>query len=327
MVDTRYIPPVDNTFTYPIRLASQRTGLTAHVIRIWEKRYAAISPQRTASGQRLYSEGHIVRLRLLCQSTRAGHSIGQIAHLSDEQLRALVAESSEPAANQPDSDAPGRNAPNSAGSSEAIVARCMDAVQQLDSQALEGELQRAALQFDHNRLISHVIEPLMATIGQRWRDGSLRIASEHLASVVVRSFIDTIRSALRVPDDAPHLLVATPLGQMHELGALFVATLAATEGWRTTYLGSNIAADDIAAAAFRQRARVVALSIVYSIDAQALGEELRQLRQRLGSSAIILAGGAGATQCRTQLQHINAIHIDEFLQLRPTLSAIRLSPA
>lgn len=326
-MDTRYIPLVNDPITYPIKLASQRSGLTAHVIRIWEKRYAAISPQRTASGRRLYSEGHIERLSLLRQSTRAGHPIGQIAHLSDEQLRSLVAESAQSVPPRPADDAPERDPTNSTASSEAIVERCMDAVQRLDSQTLEGELRRAALQFDHNRLISHVIEPFMATIGQRWRDGSLRIASEHLASVVVRSFIDTIRSALRVPDDAPHLLVTTPLGQMHELGALFVATMAATEGWRTTYLGSNIAADDIAAAAYQQRARAVALSIVYSVNSEALAQQLHQLRQRLGSSAIILAGGAGAAQCRTQLQRINAIYIDEFAQLRPTLSAIRLSAA
>lgn len=319
---------MDNSITYSIKLASQRSGLTAHVIRIWEKRYAAISPQRTASGRRQYSEGHIERLRLLGQSTRAGHSIGQIAHLSDEQLRSLVEEGSKPAVSPSPTGAPAPlDTVGSSTSSEAIVERCMEAVQRLDSQALEGELRRAALQFDHNSLISHVIEPLMATIGQRWRDGSLRIASEHLASVVVRSFIDTIRSALRVPDDAPHLLVTTPLGQMHELGALFVATLAATEGWRTTYLGSNIAADDIAAAASQQRARVVALSIVYSIDAEVLAEQLHQLRERLGSGAIILAGGAGAAQCRAQLQRINAIYIDGFAQLRPTLSAIRLSAA
>ena len=58
----------------------------------------------------------------------------------------------------------------------------------------------------------------MSMIGQQWREGNLRIASEHFASVVVRSFIDSIRTTLQVPDDAPNLLVTTPLGQMHELG-------------------------------------------------------------------------------------------------------------
>ena len=94
---------------------------------------------------------------------------------------------------------------------QAIVERCMGAVTSLDPQALDIELRRAALQFDHAKLITHIIEPFMSMIGQQWREGNLRIASEHLASVVVRSFIDSIRTTLQVPDDAPNLLVTTPL--------------------------------------------------------------------------------------------------------------------
>ena len=210
---------------------------------------------------------------------------------------------------------------------QAIVERCMGAVTSLDPQALDIELRRAALQFDHAKLITHIIEPFMSMIGQQWREGNLRIASEHLASVVVRSFIDSIRTTLQVPDDAPNLLVTTPLGQMHELGALFVSALAATEGWQTTYLGCNISAADIAVAAQRQGARAIALSIVYSIDKETLRDELSQLRQHLGRGAVIIAGGAGASQCRDILEHVDAIYVDQLNELRPTLSALRLNAA
>jgi DNA-binding transcriptional MerR regulator len=314
---------VERPITYSIKIAAERSGLSAHVIRVWEKRYQAIVPERTESGRRLYKASHIDRLKRLRTLTQSGHSIGQVAHLSDAQLNELAAE--EPAAAAP--IPPPVESPVRDRTPEAIVERCLEAVTGLNPQALESELRRASLQFDHANLISRIIEPLMATIGQRWREGTLRIASEHLASVVVRSFIDSIRTALRVSDDAPHLLVTTPRGQMHELGALFVAALAATEGWNTTYLGCNIPAGDIAVAAQRQEVRAVALSIVYSVDKNTLREELHQLRQHLGSSAVIIAGGAGAGQCRELLEHVDAIYLDQLTQLRPTLSALRLNAA
>src|SRR5262245_25366803 len=76
---------------YPIRAVARRTGLTSHVIRVWEKRYGAVSPMRTPTNRRLYSDTDVERLRLLHQATLAGHSIGQIAQLPNERLQALVA--------------------------------------------------------------------------------------------------------------------------------------------------------------------------------------------------------------------------------------------
>ena len=308
---------------YSIKIAAQRSGLTAHVIRIWEKRYEAVMPKRTASGRRLYSPAQVERLKSLSRLTQTGHSIGHIAHLSDEQLQGIVAEA-------PVEETQPVLPPKQAAyerTAQAIVERCMGAVSSLDPQALDIELRRAALQFDHARLITHIIEPFMSMIGQQWREGNLRIASEHLACVVVRSFIDSIRTTLQVPDDAPNLLVTTPLGHMHELGALFVSALAATEGWQTTYLGCNISAADIAVAAQRQGARAIALSIVYSIDKNILRDELSQLRQHLGQGAVIIAGGAGASECRDILEHVDAIYVDQLNELRPTLSALRLNAA
>ena len=50
---------------HPIQVVVARTGLTAHVIRVWEKRYGAVIPQRTETNRRLYSEDQIGRLSLL----------------------------------------------------------------------------------------------------------------------------------------------------------------------------------------------------------------------------------------------------------------------
>jgi hypothetical protein len=83
-----------NEAQYPIQLVARLTGLSAHVIRIWEQRYRAVEPQRTATKRRLYSRRDIERLSLLRDVIHAGHSIGQIAQLPTDKLGKLVAASS-----------------------------------------------------------------------------------------------------------------------------------------------------------------------------------------------------------------------------------------
>ena len=74
-----------NEAQYPIQSATRLTGLSAHVIRIWEQRYRAVEPQRTPTRRRLYSPGEIERLKLLRGVTLAGYSIGQVAQLRTDK--------------------------------------------------------------------------------------------------------------------------------------------------------------------------------------------------------------------------------------------------
>jgi hypothetical protein len=82
-------------------------------------------------------------------------------------------------------------------------------------------------------------------------------------------------------DQAPILVVATPGGQVHELGALLVGTTAANLGWQVTYLGASLPAAEIAGAARQKGARAVALSLVYPEDDPQLASELAPLRESL----------------------------------------------
>ncbi|MGY8825656.1 MAG: MerR family transcriptional regulator [Candidatus Latescibacterota bacterium] len=310
---------MNQDISYAIKIAAQRTDLSAHVIRIWERRHEAIKPQRSESKRRLYSETDIQRLILLRLAIEAGYTIGQIAHMPDESLRQIIAakptEAKTAIPPEPAIDAQAR----------LFIDRCLMTIRTIDANALEDELQRAALHYSHQQLITEIIDPLMQRIGQLWHEGDLSIASEHLATAVIRAFIDGISTALRVEADAPLLMVATPRGQMHELGALFAGTMATIEGWRVVYLGRDIAADDIATAALLNGATAIALGIAYPSQDGLLHGELKQLRQSLGQDTILIVGGTAAAQYCDVLREIDAVYLEDLPQLRPTLSALKLS--
>ena len=77
---------------HPIAVVTERTGLSQDLLRVWERRYRAVSPTRGPGGQRLYSDADIERLVLLHAATRAGRSISRVANLANEALSAMVDE-------------------------------------------------------------------------------------------------------------------------------------------------------------------------------------------------------------------------------------------
>jgi DNA-binding transcriptional MerR regulator/methylmalonyl-CoA mutase cobalamin-binding subunit len=301
---------------HAIKIVVRRTGLTAHVIRIWEKRYGAVAPQRTGTNRRLYSEAQIERLGLLREVTQAGHSIGQVAKLTTEKLRKLAAE----AAGSNSSVASARQQPPLTLS---FLDEAVAAVKALDAPRLEAALKRAEIALGGQGLLQRVVAPLAQTIGELWRDGSITAAHEHFASAVIRIFLAHAAKPFAAGDSAPVIVVATPTGQIHELGALLVGAAAANLGWHVTYLGASLPAAEIAGAARQNRARVVALSLVYPEDDPRLESELTKLHELLPGEIALLVGGRAMPAYRDVLEKIGALPIKDLAHLFSTLDDLR----
>jgi DNA-binding transcriptional MerR regulator/methylmalonyl-CoA mutase cobalamin-binding subunit len=301
---------------HSIKIVARRTGLSAHVIRIWEKRYGATRPERTATNRRLYSEEQIERLSLLRDLTQTGHSISNVATLPLAKLKALAAEASLPLAHKP---------PAGSGKSGAAsyLEECLAAVKALDSPALEDSLKRAATTLGAQGLLQRVVAPLAQTIGELWRDGSITAAHEHFASAVIRIFLGHAAKPFAGAENAPVLVVATPTGQLHELGALLAGAAAANLGWHVTYLGASLPAAEIAGAAKQNRARAVALRIVYPEDDPRLEGEVTRLRELLPAEVPVLAGGRAMPAYREILEKIEALQIKDLAHLCATLDDLR----
>lgn len=305
-----------DTPCYSIRVVAERTGLSPHVIRVWEKRYGAVQPERTGSNRRRYSERELQRLLLLARAVAAGHPIGCIARLSDDRLRALAS----PEGN----GATATRADFQPGTACAFVGEALCRVETFDEPGLRRVLNRALVTVGHRGFLCRVAAALIEEVGRQWREGTLTAAHEHFLSGVLRVFLGHFEP--HTPARAPRLVVATPSGQLHELGALLAAAAAAQVGWRPIQLGSNLPAAEIAGAALRTGARAVALSIVYPADDPLLPEELRRLRELLPEKTPILVGGRAAPAYQPVLQEIRAIlHADlcSFCDALDKLRALR----
>lgn len=305
---------------YGIKIVAKQTGLSPHVIRIWEKRYNAVSPKRTDTNRRLYSEDDVARLHLLHELTLSGHAIGQIAPLPTSNLKVMLRPSGKivkPAVKPAAASQGGQTV-------QSYLQVCITAVQQLDAEGLELALTRAAVSLSQPVLIEQLIVPLMHKIGDLWRDGTLRVIHEHMATAVVRSFLGNIPNAFEEPAAAPSLIVTTPVGQLHELGALIAAATASSEGWRVTYLGPNLPAEEIAAGAMQNQARAIGLSIIYPSDDVRMLLEFTKLRRALSGDVALLVGGRAAEAYREVWESVGAIRIHDMQSFRAVLETLRL---
>ena len=199
---------MESTPGHSIKVVVRRTGLSAHVIRVWEKRYQAVTPARSATNRRLYSDEDIARLQWLQQAVQAGHSIGRIAHLSTPELMKLVRaeQAAAPLAQRPTDEEDEKKDPGE------FLERALVAVQGLDAVSLKEQLVRASIALSQQHLLEEVVQPLMERIGQMWQEGTLRVSDEHMASAVVRSFIGNIQASFQVSEAAPHVVATTPAG-------------------------------------------------------------------------------------------------------------------
>lgn len=297
-------------------MVARLTGLSAHVIRIWEQRYRAVEPHRTPTNRRLYSEGQLERLGLLRQVTRGGHGIGQVAQLPTEHLRRLVA----------DADRGLKGAPRSetgAPVTPSVVDECLAAIKSFDARSLDDALRRGARELGAMGLLHRVVAPLAQSLGDGWRNGVLTAAHEHFATAALRVFLANAASPFGSLAQAPVLVVATPAGQVHELGALLVSAMAANLGWKVTYLGASLPAAEIAGAARQCRARAVGLSLVYPEDDPRLAGELAGLREALPAEVALLVGGRALSAYRECVMSLGAIPVDSLVQLGAILDGLR----
>ena len=272
---------------HPIAVVAERTGLSQDVLRVWERRYSAVKPARDSNGQRVYTDSDVERLRALHAATRAGRSISQVAGLSDKALASMV---------QDDTMARAESATVRTARDDVagMADTALKLAKSLESAQLYDHLRRASTMLGLPDFLSLVAVPFLRQIGDEWHGGRLSPAHEHLASSVLYDILVERMRAFPARPGSPRVLIATPAGERHAIGAAIVGAGAATEGWSVTFLGTDLPAREIAAAAIASKVSVVALSVVYVEHRDRIISELLELRSRLPGTIPLFVGGVGA---------------------------------
>ena len=308
---------------HTINIVAKRSGLTPYVIRIWERRYQCIVPERTETNRRLYTEDDIYRLKLLKQATDLGCRIAQIASMDVRQLEKLIEDS------HPDHSDASLNGGRRMAISQhdaapsGLVDHLLRCVETFQVDEMERTLKEAMVRMGHQGVLCKVVAPLSHAMGEAWENGRLTIAHEHAATAFLKNFMLSASRSFLVPDSAPRMVVGTPPGQLHELGAILVASLATNYGWKVIYCGASVPAAELAGAVKQNNAHVLALSLVFpGSDAEAV-DALHALRGYLPAPFPILAGGRAAGSYSGLLKELSVVGCEGLEKLQQTLDEFK----
>jgi DNA-binding transcriptional MerR regulator len=283
--------------TYPLRTAARLTGLSPELLRAWERRYGVVEPGRTPGGTRRYTATDLERLRWVKAVVDAGHRIGQVAKLDLAQLKLRVA---------------------GAGTrSRGHIGEILDALTKLQGAESQRLLALQLSSLGPARFARQVALPVVHEIGDRWADGKIGIAAEHLSTAILRSLLGSALQPTASSLLGPRIVFATPTGERHELGLLIAALTAQGAGANPLYLGAELPVEDLLSAVETADASAVALSLVTLSPAQT-ARTLNALRGGLPAAVALWLGGPGARNLELP-QRVEYIDSLEALEQRVAL--------
>jgi DNA-binding transcriptional MerR regulator/methylmalonyl-CoA mutase cobalamin-binding subunit len=281
---------------YRIGTLARLTGITTHALRVWERRYKALAPSRTAGGARLYTDHDVQRLRLIKKLLGRGYTISAIANLDMPALSRLApAETLAEAEVGLDASARARTA----------IDDILSAIGEMDMERAGQKLAQAANAFSPRDLVTQIVAPALDELGTRWAAGEICTAAEHAASAMLRTHLGNLLATQPVNGKAP-VVCTTPAGELHELGALLAAVIVAMHGRRAIYLGANLPADQIAQAARLAKAGGVALSLV-GLSPDDARREILALCKALPEGVDVLVGGRRVAEIPDLPERVQAL--------------------
>lgn len=284
---------------YRIQSVSDLTGVSTATLRAWERRYGFPSPQRSTSAYRLYSDADVELVKRMRSMVDSGVA-------PNEAARALLAQAEAP----PPSPAEDPYA--------AIVDRIVLAAEQIDLHTMQLEIRRALLIDSGAVAFERILEPALRRIGERWHEGTISVAGEHLASHLIASAaLDLVRMT-SLPPGARAVLLGCFAEEQHTLPLYGAALHFATLGYRPVLLGARTPPSAIARAVESLAPDLVGLSVTMEPRPPSAARELVDSYADACGTTPWFVGGAAAEALRGWIEARRGVAIAE-----PGIEALR----
>lgn len=259
---------------YKIKDIEILTGIKAHTLRIWEKRYALLIPERTDTKIRTYTDDELTYLLNISLLNKSGYKISKIANLSKEEINELVWKI--------------RVSTELDNSGEKLIL----ALIQLDELLFRDTLNDLIREVGLENTFTHHLIPFLDRIGVMWLVGSISAAQEHFISNLIRQKIISEIDKLPIPDSSkPSIMLFLPEHEWHEIGLLYYQFLLRFKGLNSVYLGQSLPFESALDCIKILKPSAVITSWLTAVDDEFLVNYFQQLKVAVGNTPIY-AGGA-----------------------------------
>lgn len=246
---------------YSIKELERLSGIKAHTLRIWEKRYDLFDPQRTDTNIRYYSDSDLKKLLNIAILSNDGTKISKIVALNDEQLKDAVSQVS---------------------NAELIKQKRIDdlifPMLSFDEDEINSLLDSYYEEIGVENTFTEVLYPFLEKVGILWLTDEVDPAQEHFMTHIIRQKISVaIESLPKNPVNSKKVILFLPEGEYHELGLLFFAYLYKKRGVRVYYFGQSAPIKQI-----REAAKVIKPNWILTYSVISPKDGLQNLVEKLG---------------------------------------------
>ena len=211
---------------FSIKDLENLTGIKAHTIRIWEKRYNVLEPMRTETNIRLYNIENLQKLLNITLLHKHGYKISNISKLSEDKIPQLV--------NDIISD---KSVKNHAISSFKMAMMNFDQVLFLNT------YDKLLSEKSFREIFADILIPLLIEIGSLWQTNTISIAHEHFISYLIKQKLlittEKLQYQQNIKKDKVFVLYL-PKNEIHYLGLMYLNYEIQLHGYKTIYLGESV---------------------------------------------------------------------------------------
>jgi DNA-binding transcriptional MerR regulator len=210
---------------YSIKDLEKLSGIKAHTLRIWEKRYALFEPDRTDTNIRYYSNDDLKRILNIGLLNKNGIKISKIAGMSESEISKKVSE-----INMVRTE------------NEDLIDNLMVGMIDLNESFFEKIFSASILRIGFENTIQKVIFPFFQRIGVMWQTGGINPAQEHFVSNIVRQKLIVAIDGIKNPENFTRgtVVLFLPENELHEMSLLFYNYAFRARNYKTVYLGQTV---------------------------------------------------------------------------------------
>ena len=258
------------------------SGIKPHTIRIWEKRYGALQPNRSSGNTRYYDSNQLKRLLNISGLLNTDYKVSELCAMSDKHLTILNGELLH------------KETPAQA---EYFIAQLVAAALTYNESQFALVFSHCLLRYGLKRTYLEVLYPAMVRTGLMWLDDMMPTANEHFISHLIRQKLSTAIDSLPPPKlGSPSWLLFLPENEFHEMGLLMAQYLIRLAGQKVIYLGGNLPASALRSAVSEVMPDNLLLFLVHRDQPSHIQSFLDELNKDLETEKIFLSASPGLIQ-------------------------------
>ena len=262
--------------TYSMSQIEVLTGISAHKLRIWERRYGFPKPMRTDTNIRFYSDSQLKKLLNVGILNNNGYRISKITEMSLEEIHENVT----------------NILTNVSSEFEDEVNALILSMLEYNEKEFQAVFQRCVIRRGFLSTVTEVIYPFLNQIGILWGTNKIIASQEHFISNLIRQKIVSAIDALPLPmENAPSIALFLLDNEDHEIGLLLSYFIAKNLGWQVFYLGQRVPSNNIQSFVEKINPDVM-LTLLIAPKNKSENRSVQKVFNNIKSTPILISGSA-----------------------------------